>query len=54
MTIKDFEEIKHTIPRQPGVYRFIDHKDVVIYVGKAKVLRNRLSSYFGSRKGPGK
>lgn len=36
------------IPTDPGVYRFYDAKDRVIYVGKAKNLRNRLNSYFGS------
>ncbi len=36
------------IPTQPGVYRFRDDSNRVIYVGKAKNLRNRLSSYFGN------
>ena len=36
------------IPTDPGVYRFYDLKDRVIYVGKAKNLKNRLNSYFGS------
>lgn len=36
------------IPTQPGVYRFIDSRAKVIYVGKAKNLRNRLNSYFAS------
>ena len=36
------------IPEDPGVYRFYNDKDKVIYVGKAKNLKNRLSSYFGS------
>jgi excinuclease ABC subunit C len=35
-----------SIPTQPGVYRFRDARDRVIYVGKAKNLRARLSSYF--------
>jgi excinuclease ABC subunit C len=35
-----------SIPTQPGVYRFRDPKGRVIYVGKAKSLRPRLSSYF--------
>ncbi len=34
------------IPAQPGVYRFIDADDRVIYVGKAKSLRARLVNYF--------
>ena len=34
------------IPTHPGVYRFRDSHGRVIYVGKAKNLRNRLSSYF--------
>jgi len=34
------------IPEHPGVYRFYDNKDKVIYVGKAKNLKNRLSNYF--------
>ena len=36
------------IPAEPGVYRFYDQNDRVIYVGKAKNLKNRLNSYFGS------
>src|SRR3954454_23315219 len=35
-----------TIPEAPGVYRFRDPAGRVIYVGKAKNLRNRLNSYF--------
>ena len=34
------------IPEHPGVYRFYNSKDKVIYVGKAKNLKNRLSNYF--------
>ncbi|MDO5662508.1 MAG: excinuclease ABC subunit UvrC [Brachybacterium sp.] len=35
-----------SIPTSPGVYRFLDEDRRVIYVGKAKSLRSRLSSYF--------
>lgn len=36
------------IPTDPGVYRFIDGNGRIIYVGKAKNLRNRLTSYFAN------
>ena len=36
------------IPEAAGVYRFFDNQDRVLYVGKAKNLKNRLNSYFGS------
>ncbi|GAA1864874.1 excinuclease ABC subunit UvrC [Paeniglutamicibacter psychrophenolicus] len=36
------------IPTRPGVYRFRDEVGRVIYVGKAKVLRQRLNSYFAN------
>ncbi|HKA69056.1 MAG TPA: excinuclease ABC subunit UvrC [Actinomycetes bacterium] len=35
-----------TIPDSPGVYRFRDERGRVVYVGKAKSLRSRISSYF--------
>jgi excinuclease ABC subunit C len=51
MTTEDFKNIADTIPREPGVYRFLGKDNEILYVGKAKVLRNRLASYFGERKG---
>ena len=36
-----------TVPDAPGSYQFLDSEGNVIYVGKAKSLRNRLNSYFG-------
>ncbi|MGC0142724.1 excinuclease ABC subunit UvrC [Pseudactinotalea sp. Z1732] len=39
------------IPESPGVYRFLDSHGRVVYVGKAKNLRSRLSSYFGNLAG---
>jgi excinuclease ABC subunit C len=39
------------IPQGPGVYRFLDDSGAVIYVGKAKNLRSRLSTYFQSPSG---
>ncbi|MGH2786632.1 MAG: excinuclease ABC subunit UvrC [Actinomycetota bacterium] len=36
-----------SVPAQPGVYLFKDRHDRVVYVGKAKSLRSRISNYFG-------
>ena len=40
------ENILSTLPTQSGVYRFFDKDGIIIYVGKAKNLKNRVSSYF--------
>jgi excinuclease ABC subunit C len=42
----DYRPAPGSIPTEPGVYRFRDTRGRVIYVGKAKNLRARLSSYF--------
>ena len=39
-----------SIPTKPGSYQFFDKTGTIIYVGKAKNLRNRVNSYFGSKK----
>lgn len=44
----DAKQFLVKVPRQPGVYRMINSSAQVIYVGKAKDLRARLSSYFRS------
>lgn len=50
MTIDDYKALLPTLPKDPGVYKYIDADDVIIYVGKAKNLKNRISSYFGDKK----
>lgn len=42
----NYKEELSKIPFDPGVYRYFDETGEVIYVGKAKSLRNRVSSYF--------
>ncbi len=53
MTQAEFKEIQVTIPREPGVYQFLDADNRVLYVGKAKSLRTRVSNYF-SKHGDGR
>ena len=45
--VKEARERMPTIPLLPGCYIFRDGKGGVLYVGKAKLLRNRVRSYFG-------
>jgi excinuclease ABC subunit C len=46
MTQAEFQNISSTIPVEPGIYKYFNEKNVLIYVGKAKNLRKRVSSYF--------
>ena len=46
MTQEVFQQIAHTIPVNPGIYKYYNNEGVLIYVGKAKSLRKRIGSYF--------
>ena len=38
--------IIQTIPKSPGVYRYYDKNKILLYVGKSKNLKKRITSYF--------
>lgn len=46
MTSESFSQIAPTIPTDPGIYKYFDISGSLLYVGKAKNLRKRVSSYF--------
>ncbi len=46
MSSAKLQEKVNNLPMVPGVYKFFDQEGTVIYVGKAKNLRNRVKSYF--------
>ncbi|MCS7296834.1 MAG: excinuclease ABC subunit UvrC [Bacteroidia bacterium] len=48
----DIEAAKETLPDAPGVYKFLNTRGEVIYVGKARNLRRRVLSYFSRAEDP--
>ena len=46
MTQQEFSTLASTIPALPGIYKYYDKANELLYVGKAKHLRKRVSSYF--------
>ena len=50
MIPQEFSILANTIPTQPGIYKYYNAANELIYVGKAKHLRKRVSSYFSKNK----
>jgi len=48
MTFSDLKQQAHDLPAVPGVYIMHDKAGTIIYIGKAKALKNRVSSYFAN------
>jgi excinuclease ABC subunit C len=48
---ESIKEIISRLPESPGVYRFYNDEDILIYVGKAKNIRKRVTSYFTKSSG---
>lgn len=46
MSSFNYKEVLKSIPHKPGIYQYYDAGGTLIYIGKAKDLRNRVSSYF--------
>lgn len=46
--------IVSNLPESPGIYQYLNTEDIIIYVGKAKNLKRRVSSYFNREHEPGK
>lgn len=54
MTLDEIKQILPTLPESPGCYKYYNGEGIVIYVGKAKNLRRRVSSYFQKEHNDGK
>jgi excinuclease ABC subunit C len=46
MTSEEFKGFRDALPSQPGIYKYLSEEDQIIYIGKAKDLKKRVSSYF--------
>ncbi len=50
MTRHEFNKILPSLPNQPGIYKYLSQKGNIIYIGKAKNIKKRVSSYFSKQR----
>ena len=48
MEKEQFKQLQSSLPDNPGIYQYFDEKGNLLYVGKAKNIKKRVSSYFFS------
>lgn len=48
MTSEEFKPFRESLPNLPGIYKYLNEGGEIIYIGKAKDLKKRVSSYFTS------
>lgn len=53
-TTEYLKGIVNNLPESPGIYQYLNAEGIIIYVGKAKNLKRRVSSYFNKEHEPGK
>lgn len=54
MDAKSLKDFSKTLPSSVGVYQFLNSKNKIIYIGKAKNLKKRVASYFSKHNHTGK